>query len=60
MLANEVTGCLAHGYDVQLTMLGDVVCVFPVYCTKPAETATCRTIRMIYLQMVVLLQRCPY
>ena len=38
MLANEVTGCLAHGYDVQLTMLGDVVCVFPVCCTKSAET----------------------
>lgn len=37
MLANKMAGCLAHGGNVQLTVLGDVVCVLPVCCAESAQ-----------------------
>lgn len=40
MLANKMAACLAHGCNVQLTILGDEVCVLPMCCTESAQKQT--------------------
>ena len=41
VFANEVAGGLAHSSYVQLTMLGDIVCVLPVCCTESTKELRC-------------------